>query len=102
MPYKEITNFKKYWTIGEVAIKLGVKYSKIVFYIDQFNIKINKKEKHPLGYKKYLQKNDIEKLKFILYLLNNEEFKISGAIKKFNQYKTLNNYLNKNVYINSQ
>ena len=78
MPYKEKEISKKYFTIGEVALKLNVNTSLIRFWETEFDY-INPK-KNKKGLRKYTS-NDIKKLEKVYHLLKEEKFTIDGAKK---------------------
>ena len=78
MPYKEKEITKKYFTIGEVALKLNVNTSLIRFWETEFDY-INPK-KNKKGSRKYTS-NDIKKLEKVYSLLKEEKFTIDGAKK---------------------
>ena len=103
MPYKEKEISKKYFTIGEVALKLNVNTSLIRFWETEFDY-INPK-KNKKGSRKYTS-NDIKKLEKVYSLLKEEKFTIDGAKKIFNKKKrsiwkkSLKDYQQKKLQLN--
>ena len=78
MPYKEKEISKKYFTIGEVALKLNVNTSLIRFWETEFDY-INPK-KNKKGLRKYTA-NAMKKLEKVYHLLKEEKLTIDGAKK---------------------
>ncbi|WP_226389064.1 MerR family transcriptional regulator [Penaeicola halotolerans] len=76
MPYKEKEIEKKYYSIGEVATKLGVATSLIRFWESQFTAIKPKKDKK--GNRQFT-KEDIKKLTFIYHLVKEKGYTLQGA-----------------------
>lgn len=89
MPYKEKTNFKYFYKIGEIADIVELSTTKIRYYTNIFDLKLARTRNND---RIYMEK-DINKFKFIIYLLYVEKFRLDGAVKKFKKFKTLDNYI---------
>ncbi len=76
MPYKEKEIEKTYYSIGEVATKLGVATSLIRFWESQFTAIKPKKDKK--GNRQFT-KEDIKKLAFIYHLVKEKGYTLQGA-----------------------
>lgn len=74
MPYKEWEVTRKYYSIGEVAIKLGVEASAIRYWQAEFGLMV-----HRSGKDRKFTGDDLFKLRVINHLLKVEQYTISGA-----------------------
>jgi len=81
MPYKEPKIEKLFYSISEVAKMFNVNASRIRYYENQFDIL--KPQKNKKGNRMFT-KTDIENLKSIFYLIENEGVTIKGVINKMN------------------
>tara|TARA_Y100001968_G_C19231470_1_gene654686 strand:+ start:509 stop:838 length:330 start_codon:yes stop_codon:yes gene_type:complete len=81
------SNFKLYYSIGEVSKILGINNSKIRFWEKEFEILKPKKNKK--GNRRFTE-NDLKRLKLIHHLLKERKYTISGAKKKIqNEHRKL-------------
>ena len=76
MPYKEKEIEKKYYSIGEVAKKLGVATSLIRFWETEFDI--IKPKKNRKGNRQFT-KEDIANVQLIYHLVKERGFTLQGA-----------------------
>jgi DNA-binding transcriptional MerR regulator len=76
VPYKEKEIEKKYFTIGEVADKMGVATSLIRFWEGEFEI--IKPKKNRKGNRQFTQA-DIKNVKLIYYLVKEKGYTLQGA-----------------------
>jgi DNA-binding transcriptional MerR regulator len=76
VPYKEKEIEKKYFTIGEVADKLGVATSLIRFWEGEFDI--IKPKKNRKGNRQFTQE-DIKNVRIIYHLVKEKGFTLQGA-----------------------
>lgn len=76
MPYKEKTIGKLYWTIGEVADRLGVNTSLIRYWEKEFGTV--KPKRTGKGDRLYTSK-EIEQLERIQHLVKEQGFTLQGA-----------------------
>lgn len=84
MPYKEKPIEKKYFTIGEVAKKLGVATSLIRFWESQFTFISPKKNKK--GNRKFTQE-DLKKIKLVYHLVKEKGYTLQGAQEHIKNHK---------------
>jgi len=85
MPYKEPKIEKLFYSISEVAEMFNVNTSKIRYYENQFDILKPRKNKKG---NRMFTKEDIDNLKIIFHLIDNEGVTIKGAIAKMSGKKT--------------
>ena len=85
MPYKEHKIEKLYYTISEVADMFGVNASKIRYYENTFDVLKPKKNKK--GNRQFTSE-DIENLKIIFHLIEEEGMTIKGVIQKMKEGKS--------------
>ena len=83
MDQKEINNHKIYYTIGEVSQMLGIETSTIRYWEKEFDFFISPR-KNAKG-TRYYKKDDIEKLRMIVYLRNEKGLGIEGIRKKLRE-----------------
>jgi DNA-binding transcriptional MerR regulator len=76
MPYKETEIVKKYYTIGEVAMQMGIATSLIRFWESEFDI--IKPKKNRKGNRQFTV-DDIENIKLIYHLVREKGFTLQGA-----------------------
>ena len=76
MPYKEKEIEKRYFSIGEVALDLGVATSLIRFWEGEFDI--IKPKKNRKGNRQFT-KIDIENVKLIYHLVKERGYTLQGA-----------------------
>jgi DNA-binding transcriptional MerR regulator len=76
VPYKEKEIEKKYFTIGEVADKLGVATSLIRFWEGEFDI--IKPKKNRKGNRQFTQE-DIKNVRIIYHLVKEKGYTLQGA-----------------------
>jgi len=76
VPYKEKAIEKKYYTIGEVAEKLGVATSLIRFWEGEFDI--IKPKKNRKGNRQFTPE-DIKNVKLIYHLVKEKGYTLQGA-----------------------
>ena len=76
MPYRERTVEKLYWSIGEVAVELGVNASLIRYWEKEFGT--IKPKRTGKGDRLYTRK-EIDQLKRIQHLVKEKGFTLSGA-----------------------
>lgn len=76
MPYKEKEIEKRYYTIGEVADKLGVATSLIRFWETEFDI--IKPQKNRKGNRQFT-KEDLKNVKLIYHLVKMKGYTLNGA-----------------------
>lgn len=76
MPYKEKVIEKKYFSIGEVAEKLGVATSLIRFWESEFDI--IKPKKNRKGNRQFTRE-DINNVKLIYHLVKEKGYTLQGA-----------------------
>lgn len=79
MPYKERTIGKLYWTIGEVAVELGVNTSLIRYWEKEFGTL--RPRRNGKGDRLYTHK-DIDQLRRIHHLVKEQGFTLNGAKEK--------------------
>ncbi len=84
MPYKEHKIEKLYYSISEVADMFNVNTSKIRFYENTFDILKPKKNKKG---NRLFTNEDIENLKIIFHLIDEEGMTIKGVIHKLKEKK---------------
>ncbi|MDD2563099.1 MAG: MerR family transcriptional regulator [Salinivirgaceae bacterium] len=84
MPYKEDKIIKLYYSISEVAEMFGVNTSKIRYYENTFDILKPKKNKK--GNRQFTIE-DIDNLKIIFHLIDEEGMTIKGVINKLKESK---------------
>jgi len=83
MPPKEINNHKIYYTIGEVSQLVGAETSTIRYWEKEFDFFISPR-KNDKG-TRYYNKEDIERLRMIVYLRNEKGLGIDGIRKKLRE-----------------
>lgn len=76
MPYKEKEIVKKYYTIGEVALQLGIATSLIRFWESEFDI--IKPKKNRKGNRQFTAE-DIDNVKLIYHLVRERGYTLQGA-----------------------
>ena len=82
MPYKQPKIEKLFYSISEVAGMFNVNTSKIRYYENKFDIL--KPRKNKKGNRMFTQE-DVNNLKTIFYLIEDEGVTIKGAIKKIKE-----------------
>jgi DNA-binding transcriptional MerR regulator len=84
MPYKEHKIEKLYYSISEVADMFNVNTSKIRFYENTFDILKPKKNKKG---NRLFTNEDVDNLKIIFHLIDEEGMTIKGVINKLKEKK---------------
>ena len=84
MPYKERTNFKRYWTIGEIAEDMNVKSHIVRFYCAKLKIKENKRNIQ--GYRLFNQRK-YSHLIMLIALMKSKRYTLYGAMQNLREYK---------------
>lgn len=88
MPYKERTNFKRYWTIGEIAEDMNVNKSRIRFYEDYLGITNNRGKKIAYrGFERRYTRSQYNDMILLLALMKSKRYTMYGAMQNLKEYK---------------